>query len=317
VINFSCPRCSGALSADETASERTLRCPACGEEVPIPDQSADAAPEGYSILFELGRTGSSVVYAARQRATKRVVALKMGLAGADAAVRLRTEAHLTARVQQHPGVVQVYEFGEHAGRPFITLEYCSEGSLDKKLGRAPLPPKDAALLVSNLAPALQAVHDAKVVHRDLRPANVLLMEDGTPKVTGFGLAKLLDGQSSTQPGAVVGTPSYLSPEQAQGKDVGPRADVYGLGAILYECLTGRPPFRAATPVDTIIQVIGNDPVPPILLNPNVPRDLDAICLKCLAKDPAKRYASAKDLGGDLRRFLAGESTAPRAAGSLT
>jgi hypothetical protein len=304
------------LSADENAVARTVRCPACGEEAAIPteSQSESTAPPGYAILFEIGRTSESVVYAARQRALKRVVALKLGLGRADTlAQRLRSEAELNARAQGHSGVVELHEVGEHDARPFLVMEYCSEGSLEKKLAGTPMPANDAALLVSKLAPAVQAVHDAKVVHRDLKPANVLLMEDGTPKITGFGLAKALDGQTSTHFEALVGTPSYLPPEQAAGKDVGPLADVYGLGAILYECLTGRPPFKGATATDTVTQVMANEPARPSLLNPSVPAALEAICLKCLAKEPAQRYRNAKALGDDLNRFLAGESVAPRAA----
>jgi tetratricopeptide (TPR) repeat protein len=188
--------------------------------------------------------------------------------------------------------------------PFFSLEFCGGGSLATKLAATPLPPAEAAALVQTLARAMQAAHDKGVVHRDLKPANVLLADDGTPKITDFGLAKKLDEAGQTIPGEVMGTPSYMAPEQAHGQmDVGPLADVYALGAVLYECLTGRPPFKAATSLDTILQVVGDEPVPPRRLNPAVPRDLETICLKCLQKYPGKRYASAQDLADDLHRFL--------------
>jgi serine/threonine-protein kinase len=274
---------------------------------PQGEGSADAIP-GYQVLGVLGRGGMGVVYQARHLRLKRLVAVKMvlagGHAGPDALARFRTEAEAIARLQ-HPNIVQVFEVGEHGALPFLSLEFCGGGSLAKKLAGTPLPPAGAAALVETLARAMQAAHAKGVVHRDLKPANVLLAEDGTPKVTDFGLAKKLDEAGQTVPGMVMGTPSYMAPEQAEGQeDVGPLADVYALGAILYECLTGRPPFKAATSGDTILQVISADPVPPRQLNAGVPRDLETICLKCLQKDPARRYASAAALADDLHRFLA-------------
>jgi serine/threonine protein kinase len=265
---------------------------------------------GYQIQEELGRGGMGVVYKAKQTKVNRVVALKMILAGAhagaDALPRFQTEAEAIGRLQ-HPNIVQVFEVGEHNGLPFFSLEFCPQGSLDRKLAGTPLPPPEAAGLVQTLARAMHAAHQANVVHRDLKPANVLLSADGTPKVTDFGLARKLDEASQTATGAVVGTPSYMAPEQAQGKKgVGPAADIYALGAILYECLTGRPPFKAATSLDTILQVMNDDPVSPRQLNTSVPRDLETVCLKCLEKQPERRYASAQELADDLGRFLAGE-----------
>jgi serine/threonine-protein kinase len=208
---------------------------------------ARPAVPGYEVLGELGRGGMGVVYQARHIALDRVVALKMILRGEhegpEQRRRFRTEAEAVARLQ-HPNVVQIHEVGEHDGLPFFSLEFCPGGSLERKLGGTPLPPREAARLVQTLALAMQAAHERGIVHRDLKPANVLLAEGGTPKVTDFGLAKKLDESGQTPSGAVVGTPSYMAPEQAGGKgrEVGPAADVYALGAILYECLTGRPPF---------------------------------------------------------------------------
>ncbi len=278
-----------------------------------------ASVPGYEIIRELGRGGMGVVYQARQTKLGRVVALKMILTGAHAGpddlARFRTEAEAIACLQ-HPNIVQIYEVGQHGGLPFFSLEFCGGGSLEGKRGGRPLPPKDAAALVETLARAMQAAHDKGVIHRDLKPANVLLAEDGTPKVTDFGLAKKLDEAGRTASGAVMGTPSYMAPEQAGGKAVGPAADVYALGAILYECLTGRPPFKAATNLDTILQVVSEEPVSPARLQPKTPRDLETICLKCLQKDPARRYESAAGLADDLSRCRRGEPIRARQVGLL-
>jgi WD40 repeat protein len=271
---------------------------------------------GYEILAELGRGGMGVVYQARQTVLGRVVALKMILhaehAGSDARARFRTEAEAVARLQ-HPHIVQVFEVGEHGGLPYLALEFCAGGSLADRLNGTPWEATAAARLVETLAHAVQAAHQAQVVHRDLKPANVLLAADGLAKITDFGLAKKLDEEGQTQSGSLLGTPSYMAPEQAAGKvhAVGPAADVYALGAILYELLTGRPPFRGATLMDTLRQVQDNDPVPPRQLQPRTPRDLETICLKCLHKEPSKRYARALDLAEDLRLFLAGEAVRAR------
>jgi serine/threonine protein kinase len=203
---------------------------------------------------------------------------------------------------QHPNIVQIHEVGDHNGLPYFSLEFCTGGSLEKKLAGTPLPPREAAALVETLAHAMQAAHDKGVIHRDLKPANVLLADDGTPKITDFGLAKKLDEAGQTQDGKVMGTPSYMAPEQAGGKskELGPPCDIYALGAVLYECLTGRPPFRAATPLDTVLQVVSEEPVPPTQLNRRVPRDLETITLKCLQKEMGKRYGSADALADELQ-----------------
>jgi WD40 repeat protein/tRNA A-37 threonylcarbamoyl transferase component Bud32 len=276
---------------------------------------------GYEILGELGRGGMGVVYKARQVKLGRLVALKMilagGHAGADDLTRFKTEAEAIARLQ-HPNIVQIYEIGERDGLPFFALEFCPGGSLAKKLARVPLQPKEAAALVEALARAMQAAHHRGIIHRDLKPANVLLAEDGAPKITDFGLAKKLDTPGATSTGVIMGTPSYMPPEQAAGKNkaVGPRADIYALGAILYELLTGRPPFTAATSVDILLQVMQDEPVPVRRLQPKVPRDLETICLTCLQKDPTRRYPTASELSDDLYRYLKGEPVRARPVGTV-
>jgi tRNA A-37 threonylcarbamoyl transferase component Bud32 len=277
---------------------------------------------GYEILGELGRGGMGVVYKARQTKLGRLVALKMILAGAHAGEderrRFLTEAEAVARLQ-HPNIVQIHEIGEADGHPFFSLEFCPGGSLADQLDGTPLPPGKAAALVETLAGAVQAAHEAGVVHRDLKPANVLLLADGTPKVTDFGLAKKLDDAAGqTASGAIMGTPSYMAPEQAEGKgkQIGPAADVYALGAVLYELLTGRPPFKAATAFDTVLQVVSEEPVPPGRLQQKLPRDLETICLKCLHKEPRKRYPSAAELADDLGRFAKWEPIRARPVGRV-
>ncbi len=284
------------------------------QEAPLP------AVSGYDILGVLGRGGMGVVYKARHQSLKRLVALKMIVAGAhagpDQVARFRAEAEAVARLQ-HPNIVQIYEIGEQGGLPFLSLEFVDGGSLAQKLAGTPQPPRAAAELVQTLARAMDEAHQAGIVHRDLKPANVLLTNTGIAKITDFGLAKQLDAPSGqTQSGAIIGTPSYIAPEQAGGKvkNIGPAADVYALGAILYEMLTGRPPFKAETALDTIVQVIAEEPMPPSRLNRKVPRDLETICLNCLQKEPKKRYATAENLAEDLGRFLRGEPILARRIG---
>lgn len=267
---------------------------------------------GYEILGELGRGGMGVVYRARQVQANREVALKMILGGDAAAAedrtRFRTEAVAIARLQ-HPHIVAVYDVGEHAGQPFFSMELCPGGSLARRLADTPMSPTEAADLIRKIARGVDAAHAAGVIHRDLKPANILLTADGEPKVADFGCAKVSgpDGRSVTSTGAVIGTPAYMAPEQASGVTrVGTPADVYALGAILYECLTGRPPFRGATPMDVLMRVLTEDPAPLRELNPDAPRDLEFICTRSLEKNPTRRYQSASELADDLGRFLHGE-----------
>ncbi len=277
------------------------------------NHAATALPKvaGYEILDVLGRGGMGVVYKAREVKGSRLVALKMILAGGHAEkqelARFRTEARAIARLQ-HPNIVRLYEIGESEGHPFFTLELLEAGSLKDKLDGVPWPPRKAARLVRTLAKAIHHAHERDIIHRDLKPANVLLAADGAPKITDFGLARQLDTSGCQTPSdAVLGTPSYMAPEQAgQAKQVGPAADVYALGAILYELLTGQPPFQGDTSLDIIMQVVADDPVSPRLLRPNLPGDLETICLRCLQKAPTERYPSARALANDLGRFCADE-----------
>jgi hypothetical protein len=233
----------------------------------------------------------------------------MVLAGASASpqdlARFRAEAEAVAQLQ-HPNIVQIFDIGEQEGIPFLALEFVDGGSLAEKLSGTPLAPRKAAESVLALARAVHHAHEKGIVHRDLKPANVLLQADGTLKITDFGLAKRTEAEhSQTQTGAILGSPSYMSPEQAAGRsgEIGPATDVYALGVMLYELLTGRPPFKGSSLIETIEQVREHDAVPPHLLQPNVPRDLETICLKCLEKSPKRRYASAAGLAEDLRAFL--------------
>jgi hypothetical protein len=285
-----------------------------------PPPAAPPSAPGYEVLEELGRGGMGVVYKARHHALQRLVALKVLLAGEHAApaqlVRFRGEAEALARLR-HPHIVQVYEVGEHGGLPFFALELVDGPTLAARLGGAPQTAAEAARLVEELARAVEAAHQQGVIHRDLKPANILLTADGIPKISDFGLAKRVDVVAvPTQSGEIIGTPSYMAPEQARGdrERVGPASDVYALGAILYELLTGRPPFRAVTPLDTLLQVLYEEPVPPRRLQPKVPLDLENICLKCLHKEAGKRYSHAEELADDLRRFQGGRPVRARPIG---
>jgi len=273
----------------------------------------------YEVIRELARGGMGVVFLARQISLNRPVAVKMILAGQLAnetdVKRFYTEAEAAANLD-HPGIVPIYEVGQHEGQHYFSMGFVEGQSLAQKLAAGPLPPREAAALMVKVAGAIEYAHERGVIHRDLKPANILLDRGGNPRVTDFGLAKKLEGDSGlTDSGQIMGTPSYMPPEQAGGKrgEVGPAADVYALGATLYATVTGRPPFQAATAMDTLLQVISEEPVPPRRLNPSVPRDLETSILKCLEKEPAKRYASA--LAEDLRRYLAGEPILSRPVGA--
>jgi WD40 repeat protein/serine/threonine protein kinase len=334
------------LELDRSAPPGSARTVSPAPELPL--------VAGYEILGELGRGGMGVVYKARHLALNRVVALKMILAGAHAGPkdleRFRQEAEAVARLH-HPNIVQIFDIGESDGRPYFVLEYVEEGSLASRLRGDPQPLKPAVRLIETLARAIHFAHQNRVVHRDLKPANILLRKrddppasregaketgsafheldyssdacdpwsNALPKITDFGLAKRLDEQASwSHSGEVLGTPSYMAPEQGDGnaRAIGPATDVYSLGAILYELLTGRPPFKGATALDTVLQVLHEEPVRPSGLRPKLPRDLETICLKSLRKEPARRYSSAAALADDLRRFLKGEPIEARPVGVL-
>ncbi len=297
---------------------------------PSDKRTASAPPIGtklkyfgdYELLEEIARGGMGVVYKARQVKLNRPVALKMILAGqfaSDADVqRFHTEAESAAQLD-HPGIVPVFEVGEHEGHHYFSMGLVDGDSLAAQIADGPLPPKKAAEFARRVAEAIQYAHDKGVIHRDLKPANVLIDRDEQPRVTDFGLAKKVQGDSNlTGTGQILGTPSYMPPEQAAGRisEVRETADVYSLGAILYATLTGRPPFQADNPLDTVMQVIERDPVCPRTLNPAVPLDLETICLKCLEKDRRKRYGSAGELAEELRRYLEGQPILARPVGRV-
>jgi tRNA A-37 threonylcarbamoyl transferase component Bud32 len=287
-----------------------------------PAQADTAQLDDYELLEELGRGGMGVVFKALQKSLNRLVAVKMIRAGEasneEEQKRFENEAQAVARLQ-HPNIVQIYEVGETNGRQFLSLELVEGQSLARHLDGTPLPARQAASLVETLARAIHYAHEKQIIHRDLKPSNVLVagtLDRGVLKLTDFGLAKRLDIRAETRTVAALGTPSYMAPEQVELKigAVDFRTDVYGLGAILYELLTGRPPFRAESPLQTIKQVAEAEPARPLLLNPAVPRDLETVCLKCLQKDPAHRYDSALALADDLARFVKGEPVLARPIG---
>ncbi|SIN77006.1 serine/threonine protein kinase [Singulisphaera sp. GP187] len=302
---------------DLTIRSKTLAPPTSGPQTP-------PGADDLEILEEIGRGGMGVVYRARQVKLDRIVALKMILAESHAnpksLARFRTEAQAVARLS-HPNFVQIYEIGERDGFPYFSMEFVEGGSLARKLGGGPLPVRQAAQIIETLARATHVAHERGIVHRDIKPANILLTHSGEPKITDFGLAKIVTGVGSVNPSrseTLVGTPAYMAPEQAQGDghELGPLADVYALGATLYEMLTGLPPFQAATALETLLLSLNQDPVPPGRLRTKLPRDIETICLKCLEKEPKRRYPSAEALADDLHAFLGGEPIAAQPAGRL-
>lgn len=316
---------TAALSNESSASQTTGTA-IIGKEAPYFGD--------YELLEEIARGGMGIVYRARQISLNRIVALKMiqtgHLASSEDVQRFHAEAEAAANLD-HPGIVPIYEVGEHLGRHYFSMCYVEGNNLALRLREGPLPSREVAELLRQVSEAVQYAHEHGVIHRDLKPANILLEQAvetesdspdreaatgsgvlahaSRPRITDFGLAKRLNSDSQlTGTGQILGTPSYMSPEQASGAvdHIGPASDVYSLGAILYQLLTGRPPFQAETPLETLSQLLDSDPLPPRLLNRNVPRDLEAICMKCLDKEPARRYSSAHDLADDLGRYLESE-----------
>ncbi len=262
----------------------------------------------YELLEEIGRGGMGVVYKARQKALDRVVAIKMilatHLASPEHIRRFQVEALAAARLR-HSNITQIHDVGQHHGQHYFTMEYVAGESLAQRIARQRLSFDAIVPLLSTVARAVDHLHAQGVVHRDLKPSNILLDREGQPYVTDFGLAKVfVPGSEATATGVIAGTPSYMAPEQASGhsSEVGPAADIYSLGAILYELLTGEPPFKRENPLDTLLDILGREPSYPRQLNPRVPHGLELICLKCLAKSPADRYRSAAALADDLERF---------------
>ena len=282
---------------------------------PVPATLGD-----YHLLEEIGRGGMGVVYKAVQRSLGRTVAIKMllrrDLASAADIQRFRSEAEAAAQLE-HPGIVSIYEVGEWDGLPFYSMQFVEGTTLSRQLAAGPLSARESARLLAGVAEAVQAAHDRGVLHRDLKPSNILIDRDGRPHVSDFGLAKRIEADMSvTHTGAIVGTPCYMAPEQAAGSrgDVGTTSDVWSLGAILYQMLTGRPPFQAANPMDTLLAVLETDPPMPRLINASVDRDLEMIALKTLQKPQELRYRTASGLAKDLKAFLSGEPIAARRGG---
>lgn len=314
-----CGRCGAAL----TAFAADGLCAGClletGLEIHSPFQNAGRRPlarfDDYELIEEVARGGMGVVYRARQVSLNRIVAVKMilsgMLAGESERQRFRTEAETAARLQ-HSNIVAIHEVGERDGHPFFSMDFVEGQSLAQIARQEPLPARRAARYLKTIAETVQYAHSRGVLHRDLKPSNILIDQADQPRVTDFGLAKQLDSADTptpraelTQTGHVLGSPNFMPPEQATGhsRNVGPASDVYSLGAILYHCVTARPPFMAETLTQTLRMVAEQEPISPRLLNASVPRDLETICLKCLEKDPKRRYSTARELADEMGRFL--------------
>ncbi|MFO0850399.1 MAG: protein kinase [Gemmataceae bacterium] len=323
---------------EQSASEETFVCPSLdliprvgGSTYRLhPVAAVDPSPARvghYQVVGPVGRGGMGVVYEGYDDRLKRRVAIKMirdaaGPDQSDLLARFQTEAEAVAQLH-HPNIVQIYQVGAEGGRPFVVLEFLPGGSLLEKTGNKPQPPREAAEVVRAVAAAMHHAHQHGVVHRDLKPANILFDAAGTPKVTDFGAARMTDAgrgvsSSLTRVGEVIGTPQFMAPEQAGGRPTGtaPAVDVYALGAVLYHLLTGRPPFDGPDGLDILRQVVTADPVPPSRLQPGVPRELETVCLKCLEKEPARRYPTAQALADDLARYLAGEPVKAKPASAI-
>ena len=293
-----CPKCLVQFSVEATDPARVF--PHGTDEIALGD---------YELLDEIARGGMGVVYRARQQRLGRIVAVKVLAAGefasAAARERFRTEASAAARLQ-HPGIVAIHDVGDVDGLPWFSMELVAGGNLAALVREQPLPARQAAEYVRAIADALQHAHDHGVLHRDLKPSNILLDPETGPRITDFGIARCGDAGDLTRTGEVLGSPGYTAPEQALGGKADARTDVYGLGALLYHLLTARPPFQGPTLDAIVLQLREADPLTPRRLNPEVPRDLETICLRCLRKEPAQRYATAREVAEDLARFQRGE-----------
>lgn len=325
---------AGASRTIPLSVRREVSAAACDEPTVAPDQDAQLSNDStdwsqtrifgeYELLEEIARGGMGVVFRARQHRLNRTVAIKMILAGELASEveiqRFYAEAESAAQLD-HPGIVPIFDVGHREGQHFFSMAFIEGESLADRIVGGPMPPREAAILVKKVCDAIQYAHDQGVIHRDLKPANILIDSNGQPRVTDFGLAKSLEHDHDlTGTGQILGTPGFMPPEQAKAKggEIGPLADLYSIGAILYCVLTGRPPFQAASPLDTLLQVIERDPVPPAQLNHVIDEDLQTICMKCLSKSPDNRYASVRELGDDLARYLSGQAIHARASTVLS
>lgn len=308
-----CPLCLLRLARDVTALNST--------DQELEPSTAQGHFADYELLSEIGHGGMGVVYQARQKSLDRIVALKMLLGGQFAEPRVRDrfrfEAEIAAQLQ-HPNIVAIHEVGEHDHQPFFTMDYVEGRNLAELARDKPLTPAAAAGYLAIIARAIAYAHARGVLHRDLKPSNILIDGSDQPHITDFGLAKRLTGSTTslTLTGEALGSPNFMPPEQAAGKHklIGPASDVYGLGAVLYFLITSRPPFIADNLTAAVRQVQEQEPVSPRMLNPGVPKDLETICLKCLQKEPSKRYATAGELGDELDRFRSGEPIHARPVG---